>query len=162
MAVNLLSDGTTRVSWVVTIASQNAPTAAELNAGIALETLMTADGLDIPGSTASIDTSSLASTFSSNDVGRRSFGPIMLTLKRQAQLLSGDAARNALIYLATGFIVVRRGIVVATAYVAGQEVEVYPGRVGAPLPVKVAPNDLHKYTVPVNVTADVSPNAIVA
>ena len=162
MAVNMLVDGTVRASFVTSIASKAAPTTTELNAGISLEAIATPDGLDVPGSTASIDLSSLASTFSTSGVGRRSFGPINLILKRQNQLAASDPARATLVYQAIGFLVVRRGIAVATAWTTGQEVEVYPVQVGQPMPVKPAANSLHTYTVPLYVTDDAVPIASIA
>ena len=51
------SDGMTRVFYVSAIASQNAPTVAELNAGLALQSLITADGLEgFEASTSDVET----------------------------------------------------------------------------------------------------------
>jgi hypothetical protein len=43
---DITADGKTRVYWVTTISNINAPTTTELNAGIALQATMTADGLN--------------------------------------------------------------------------------------------------------------------
>jgi hypothetical protein len=43
---DITADGKTRVYWVTTISNQNAPTTAELNAGISLQATLTADGLN--------------------------------------------------------------------------------------------------------------------
>lgn len=161
-SVSMFADGTVRVSWVTTITNPNAPTVAELNAGIALEQQITADGLDIGGSTADVDVSSLASTQDSIDVGRVNYNPINLTLKRAAQKLSSDPVRAALAFRALGYLVVRRGIDSTTAFASTQEVEVYPGRCGAPTPIKNAANDTLKYQVPVKVLDVAYPNAVVA
>lgn len=158
---DLLSDGTTKVSWLPAVATISAPTTTEINAGVALESVLTPDGLSIAVATASVDTSSLASNQDAQGAGRRA-ATISLTLKRQAQLLASDAVRAALVYRANGFLVVRRGTAASTAFASGQEVEVYPCTVGAPSPVPPAKNDLHKLTIPLMVSSDFSPNALIA
>ena len=45
----VLDDGKTKVVWMLTCATQTAPTAAELLAGVDLETFITPDGLIMEG-----------------------------------------------------------------------------------------------------------------
>lgn len=72
---DVINDGKTRVAWVTSIADISAPTVAELNAGDDFTERITPDGLNIPAETANVDNSSLASTFTTNRVGRRGFSP---------------------------------------------------------------------------------------
>ena len=77
-------DGNTRVAWVPTIATKTAPTTTELNAGILLQSFITADGLaGFEPETADVDTTSLASTFNTVTNGRDTFSGTMLRLKKQ-------------------------------------------------------------------------------
>jgi hypothetical protein len=71
---DIIADGKTRVAYVPTIANIASPTTTELNAGLLLQSLLTADGLGgFQPDTAKVDTSSLASTFSTSKNGRTSF-----------------------------------------------------------------------------------------
>ena len=82
---DITADGKTRVSWVPTIANINAPTVSELNAGILLQTTITADGLiGFKPDTADVDTSALDSLFNTVVNGRTSFSGTMLRLKKQS------------------------------------------------------------------------------
>lgn len=157
---DLIFDGMTKVSFVDTIADISAPTAAELTAGTSLEHLITPDGLAITPATASVDNSSLASTFTTATVGRRSY-TIALTCKVTDDSGGGDA-KTTLVYQAAGFLVVRRNLAVGTAFAAAQTVEVYPVEVGEPAYATPAPNEVQKFTADLMVTADADTNATVA
>lgn len=154
---DLVSDGKIRVTWVTSIANIAAPTVAELNAGLRLDTLMTPDGLQTNPSTDDVDTSSLSSTFNTQRAGRRGFDNA-LTMKRQD---SGDTARSTLVYRANGFLVVRRDLDASTANATSQKVEVYPSECGEPAPA-YGPNAVQAYTVPLKNTSEPNTNATVA
>jgi hypothetical protein len=145
------ADGKTRVYWVTSISNQNAPTTTELNAGIDLTSTLTADGLSgFQPDTADVDTSSLASVFTSNVNGRASFSNTRLRLKKQA---SGDTIFTTLIRDTAGFIVIRRSVAQATAWTSTQGVEVYPALCGEVARMDPEPNSVERYEIPMKITA---------
>jgi len=147
---DITADGKTRVYWVTSIASQNAPTTTELNAGIDLTATLTADGLGgFQPNTADVDTSSLASTFTSNRNGRTSFSNTQLTLKKQS---GTDTIFTTLVRDAAGFIVIRRSIAQSTAWASSQGVEVYPVICEETARMDPAPNTVERYVVGLKIT----------
>lgn len=155
---DLLADGTTRASYVASIASIAAPTVAELNAGTALESIITPDGLDITPSTAAVDLGALNSTVDTEGAGRRKFD-VKMTIKRQTPT---DTALSLFPYRTSGYIVVRDNIASGTAWAASQNVQVYPIQTGEPIRVKAAKNEVKKLEVMCFVTADPNTSAVVA
>lgn len=157
---DISADGNTRVSWVTTIASQNAPTAAELNAGIILTSFLTADGFTgFQPETADVDTSSLDSTFNTTRNGRTSFGSPVLRLKKQS---GTDTVYTTLVRDAAGYVVVRRSVSSSTAWTTAQAVQVYPAVCGETSWLDPEANTVERYEVPVKVTASPSLRAAVA
>jgi hypothetical protein len=157
---DVTADGKTKVYWVTTIANINAPTVSELNAGIALNSTITADGLvGFRPDTADVDTSALDSTFNTMVNGRTSFSGTLLRLKKQA---SGDTIFTTLTRDTAGFVVIRRTIVVATAWASAQAVEVYPALCGEVARVDVEPNSLERYEIPIKITSSPALRAAVA
>ena len=141
-----LTDGRTTVWSVPSIASIAAPTAAEINAGTNLSSLLTADGLQgFQPDTSSVDTSALNSTFNTKLPGRADYCNTMLRLKKQS---GTDAVYNTLVNAYATNIVIRRDITNSTAVASAQAVEVYPGQCGEVRNLDPAPNELHKYEVP--------------
>ncbi|MFD5111436.1 hypothetical protein ACFWNG_03825 [Streptomyces sp. NPDC058391] len=157
---DLISDGKTRVSWLSTVANINAPTVAELTAGADYTKRITPDGLKVDPSTADVDTSSLASTFDTKTVGRVGFDT-ELTFKR-GDNPTDDAPYSTLKYGVSGFLVVRRGVAVATAWTVGQKVEVYPITCGEPQNSSPAANEVMKFVSPMKVTDPPATAATVA
>lgn len=155
---DLLDDGNTKVSFVTTIANIAAPTTTELNAGTSLETYITPSGLQIKASTASVDTSSLASTFTTQGVGRRSY-TVAVEFKRQTPT---DTAYNLLPYKTSGYLVVRRTTTATTSWASSQVVEVYPVTAGEPEMAPPAPNEVAKFTSNMMVTTDPNTRAVIA
>lgn len=155
---DLFVDGNTRVSWVPTIATLTAPTAAELNGGTALESYITPTGLKIKPTTTGVDTSSLSSTFMTQGAGRKSYAS-SIEFKRQTPT---DVAYNLLPYRTAGNLVVRRTLAAATAYASGQTVEVYPVVVGEPELNDPAPNEVAKFVSSLFMTSDPATRATVA
>src|SRR5690349_19590910 len=149
---DMLLDGNVKVSWVPTIASLAAPTSAELTAGTSLEQRLTPDGLDISFDTDMIDNTSLGSTYNTELVGR---SKVSMSLKYKA-LSTGTTApiATAMVYQATGYLVVRRGMPATSAFATTQKVEVYPAQVGRPNPDAPAPNSIQTITVRLGSTAD--------
>lgn len=155
---DLFDDGNTKVSFVSTIANIAAPTTTELNAGTSLETYITPNGLQIKASTATVDTSNLASTFTTQGVGRRSFA-ITVEMKRQTPT---DVAYNLLPYRTSGYLVVRRTTTASSAWVSGQVIEVYPVTTGEPELAPPAANEVAKFTSMMTVTSDPNTRAVIA
>lgn len=150
-------DGTTRVAWVASIASPAAPTTTELNGGIDLTPRLTPDGLKLDPQTADVDTSSLASTFNTKEVGRVSYDT-ELTFKR-GTTTPEDLPYATLRRGVHGYLVVRRNIAYATAWASGQQVEVYLMACGEPANVPPAANEVGKFKSPMKVTTE--PNTYV-
>lgn len=157
---DLISDGNTKVAFAATIANINAPTVAELTAASDWTTRLTPDGLKTDPSTADVDTSSLASTFTTNQPGRRSYS-VELTFKR-GSTTTEDNPYTTLVYGATGYVVVRRGVAYTTAFATGDKVEVYPVAAGEAQNIAPAANEVSKFMSPLKVTSDAATRAVVA
>jgi hypothetical protein len=157
---DLISDGNTKVSWVGSIANINAPTATELNGGADWTLRITPDGLKTDPATADVDTSSLGSTFTTNQPGRRSY-TCEVTFKRGSTTIE-EQPYTTLVYNASGFLVVRRGTAFATAYASGDKVEVYPVTAGEAQNIAPAANEVNKFMSPLKVTSDPATRAVVA
>lgn len=130
MAADLLGDGNVAVMFCLTIANISAPTAAECNAGVALQEYITKDGLGIGPEQAAVDNTALASRDETEDAGSVKYS-IELTVKRKEVALE-DVGWNTLVDRQLGYLVVRRNIAHETSFAAGQHVEVYPVRCGRP------------------------------
>lgn len=154
----VIIDGRVRVTWASAISNIAAPTTAELNAGTALESLITPDGLDIGMDTGSVDVSNLKSTFTTMRAGRRK-PSISLKCHHDSPT---DTAYNLLTYRATGYLVVRRGVDATTAWTAADKVEVYPVEAGEAIQEKPQPDGTWDFTSPLYVTADPNTRAVVA
>lgn len=154
---DLLSDGMVRASFVTSISNIAAPTTTELNAGTALESVITPDGLDISASTAAVATGALNSTFDTEAAGRRKFS-IKVTCKRTTPT---DTALNLLPYRTAGYLVVRRTVASSTAWTSAQKVEVYPVQTGEPNLLKPAANEVQKFESEMFVTSDPNTTATI-
>lgn len=157
-----LTDGNTRVAYVPTIANIAAPTTSELNAGILLQSVMTADGLvGFESATDKVDNTALNSKFGTTVPGRPSFSDTRLRFKKQT---SGDTAYTTLVYGTGGFIVVRRDTPETTAWTSAQAVETYPITCGevSLLPPDGGNQSIRKYEVPVAISAQPNLRAAVA
>lgn len=156
-----LADGNTRVAYVAAITSTSAPTVAELTAGILLQTIITPDGLvGFEPDTADVPTSSLASVYSTVDIGRDSFSGTALRLKKQTgtdTTYSTLGARGT-----TGYIVIRRSLAEGTAWATSQAVEVYPIKTGRRKRLAPAENEVEKYEVPMKIYIAPNIDAVVA
>lgn len=157
---DVLADGMTRVAWAPAIASINAPVTMELDAGILLQSVITADGLmGFEATTAEVDTTSLASTFDTKTIGRDSFSGTGLRMKKQD---GTDTAYDTLSRGASGYIVIRRDVAESTAWASGQAVEVYPVTCGQRKLLPPEGNSVRKYEVPTPITIPPSLSATVA
>lgn len=157
---DITADGKTRVYWVTTISNINAPTTTELNAGIALQSTMTADGLNgFQPATADVDTSSLDSTFSTMVNGRTSFSNTALRLKKQS---GTDTIFTTLTRDTAGYVVIRRSITASTAWASSQAIEVYPALCGEVSRMDPEPNTVERYEIPIKITSSPALRAAVA
>jgi hypothetical protein len=157
---DITADGKTRVYWVTTISNINAPTTTELNAGIALQPTMTADGLNgFQPATADVDTSSLDSTFSTMVNGRTSFSNTALRLKRQS---GTDTIFTTLVRDTAGYVVIRRSVTASTAWASAQAIEVYPALCGEVSRMDPEPNTVERYEIPIKITSSPALRAAVA
>lgn len=157
---DITADGRTRVAWVPTISNINAPTAAELNAGMLLQSTLTADGFaGFRPETADVDTSSLDSTFNTMVNGRTSFSGTMLRLKKQS---GTDTIFTTLVRDAAGYVVVRRSLTATTAWASAQAVEVYPALCGEVARMDPEPNTVERYEIPIKITGTPALRAAVA
>ncbi len=160
------NDGMIRVAFAAAVANKSAPTTAELNAGTLLvggtstTNWLTKDGLTVPANQNMVDDSSLGETFDSQVVG--SFGgPVNMIAKRDGTP-ANDTAWNLITYGLAGFLVVRRGIASATAWAAGDKVEVYPVQFHEPIPLQTATNEEGRFSAAAAVTSQPNLKATVA
>jgi len=154
-------DGNVRASFVSTITNIAAPTTAQLNAGTALESYLTPDGLEISPNESEVDSNVLSSTFDLTSPGRLKFD-ITLTGKKQAQG-DTDTVHDALsTRLTTGYLVVRRGKAATTAWTVGDKVEVYPVKTGQMVYPTGAANEVQTWQVKLFNTASSNLLATVA
>lgn len=157
---DIVVDGKTRCAYVPTIANIAAPTTTELNAGILLQSTLTASGLaGFQPETATVDTSSMASTFNTAVNGKTSFSGVRLQLKKQT---GTDTIYDTLVRGTTGYIVVRRSITESTAWASAQKVSVYPIEAGEVVHMDPEENTVERYEVPLTITSAPSLRAAVA
>lgn len=154
----VIIDGRVRVTWCSSVSNIAAPTTTELNAGTALETYITPDGLDISFDTGSVDASNLGSTYTTMRAGRRK-PSVSITFHHDG---SSDVAWNLLPYRTNGYLVVRRGVDRTTAWASSDKVEVYPLEAGESSQAKPAPDSTWDFTTPFMVTSDPNTRAVVA
>lgn len=157
---DIIADGKIRVSYVAAIANTAAPTVAELNAGLTLNSTITKDGLiGFEPDSATVDSTPLDGDFNTKKVGRTNLEGTMLRLKKQS---GTDTIYNTLVKYAAGYIVIRRDLPKTTAWAASQEVEVYPIECGETKKLPPEENTLSRYEVPTPVTSEPVLRAVVA
>ena len=153
---DVLNDGNIAAWFVATVADISAPKAATevLAAGsLALHTRATPDGLKVPAATDSIDNSKLGSTFTTSRVGRRKFDGLSVKYQVGDQV-ADKTFDTTLVYGASGYLIVRRGIAVSQAPASGDKVEVYPVQCEEPVVSDPAPNTIQEKTVGFRLTGD--------
>lgn len=158
---DVFADGNVRVTVFPACANIAAPTVAELNAGTLLQSTLTADGLiGFEATTAEVDTTALASTFNTKNIGRDDYSGTMFRLKKQT--VGSDPIRTLLARGTALFVGIRRGIPETTAWASTQQVEVYPIICGRRKELTPEANSVMKYEVPVPITSAPNPDAVVA
>lgn len=147
---DIITDGRTKVWLVPAVSNIAAPTTAELNAGTAIEGLMTPDGLiGFEPTTADVDNSALNSTFDTLLPGRASFSNTTVRLKKQSGV---DAVYNAFPRDTVTFVAIRRGTLSTTAWASADKVEIYPAQTGERRNLPPAANEVQKYEIPLKIT----------
>jgi hypothetical protein len=141
------------VPTITNIAAPLTATEIKAAASLPLEFRIVPDGLTINPGTDPIDNSALGSTFTTSQAGRRKFD-INVKLKRGTVTTGDDKWYTTMIYLATGFLVVRRTLAVTVDWAAAQIVEVYPVQCGEIQPDPPGPSKLQTATVPMMLTGD--------
>jgi hypothetical protein len=144
---DIVSDGRTRVYYVASISNIAAPTVAELNAGIRLDQLITADGyIGFRPETADVPTTPLSGTFNTNKNGRVSFSGTMLRIKKQD---GTDTVYDTLVKDTEGYLVERRSSSAGTAWAAAQKAKVFPIVCGETAWLDPEENTVERYEVPI-------------
>lgn len=140
---DIVSDGNTKVVWCTTISNTAAPTTTELNNGVALDSLITADGLGLEFGNDSIDTTALSSTFSSSLPGRQTISG-ELQIKDQGR---STTPWSTFASKPSGYLVIRRGEAASGAWASSDAVEVYPMQAGQRRPNPPAANEVATFAV---------------
>jgi hypothetical protein len=157
-ANDIIGDGKETWWWVPTIANINAPTVAEINAGIRISQWMTKDGATgFAPETAAAPTSGIEDRFDTAVPGRVSFSGQRLRFRAQS---GTDTARTTLYYDQRGNLVRRKSITATTTAAAGQKVKVFPVACGEQVDLDYEDNMPERFDVPVFPTA--TPSALVA
>lgn len=154
----VIIDGRVRVTFATSISNVAAPTVAELNAGTNITSYITPDGLDIGMETGGVDTSNLASTFTTMRAGRKKPG-ISITFHHDSPT---DTPYNLFPYRTTGYIIVRRGVDTTTANATSDKCEVYPVESGEATQAKPSVDATWDFTIPFFVMSDPNTRAVVA
>lgn len=146
---DVINDGMTRVIWVpgaAGIANINAPTVAEIGAGLHITEQITEDGLEgWEADQARVNNNSLASTTDTERMGRDKLANPLLRLKTQ---LPTDTMRSTVLKGVFGHIVIRRRAAYATAVAASDKVQVVPVEAGRRKDLKPEGNTMDRYEIP--------------
>jgi hypothetical protein len=151
-------EGRSNVYWCTTVANKNAPTAAEIAAGVALTNFVTKDGVAVNITTNNVDSATIAETFDAQVTGSWG-GEVELTMFRDN---TADTAWNLCVYGTAGFIVIDRFRASGTLPVATNKVEVWPAQMHQPAPQNSAANTLLRFVEKFAVTSQPNLSATVA
>jgi hypothetical protein len=159
---DIQADGNVRVTWMASPpANKQAPTVAELNAGLLLTSVITSDGLaGWQPESARIGNRKLDSTFNSQFIGSVSMEDALLRFYKQT---GTDTIYNTLTVLATGTLAIRRSLPSATAWASTQLlVMVAPVQCGYRKWLDVDENSMERWEVSMAITATPAFDAVVA
>ncbi len=150
------------MAFVPTIASNTAPTTAELNAGTLLHNQLIVGGLQgFAFSPGEVDNTAFGSSFDTKLPGVSGYSGTQLVLKRAT--IGSDTIWTLLTtYFTPGYIVIRDGSTNSTAWATGNNVEVFPITTGDWEYVDRARNEVLKYTVATPIGASPTKKAVVA
>lgn len=150
--------GNSEVWLVPTIASQAAPTAAEMNAGTRL-TGFIRGGVSVDFSSQLVETGTLLSGFNSQAAG--TFGGGTNTISGILRDNTADTAWTALPRGTTGYLAVQRGVSTGESWAAADVVSIYPWEVVARKPGDLSRDQLDTFDVDFAITAVPSENVAV-
>lgn len=143
--------GKSEAWWVVTIADYNAPTAAELNAGVDL-TGFSRVLPSVPRGLNTVDIADLSSKYEKRQVGTRGGDILTWEVFRDD---ATDTGVDTLTEDTAGFMVLaRKGLATTGTFAIGDEVDVYPSTVGAAEDASPGRNDPDMSTVRLVATDD--------
>jgi len=156
-----VADGMTRVVLMTACANTAAPTVAELNAGLQVTLQITPDGMEgWEAETGAIDNRSLGSTFMSDKGGTDSFpSRPLLRFKRQ---MPTDTVRTTCAKGVALYVGIRRDVLLATAWTAGQVMAVHTVECGRRKDIKPESNTLSRFEIPFFLPETPSFDAVVA
>lgn len=123
--VAVAADGNIKVVWCTSVTA-TAPTTTQLNAGVDLSFYLSADGFTTSVSEQTITDDRLADVQTFENKGRTQYSIDNLRYVYNLTSAPDNAAYNALTPNVQGFLVVRFQIPPATAWAAGQKVDVWP------------------------------------
>jgi hypothetical protein len=151
-------DGMTKVVFCLTVDDIDEPTVAELDAGSDWSQFIMKDGLSEPADQNNVDVASLSDTFNAQVAG--SFGgAIELTVQRDND---DDVVWDEITYGLEGFLVVRGGVPVGSAFTSGDPLRVYPVMWHEPVPANTSGDTVATFTATGPVTRQPSLKAAAA
>lgn len=160
---DIIIDGRTRVEWVSgenTISNPAAPTLAQLAAGMRISQWMPKAGISgFMANTAAVDAAGIESRHDDERAGRVNHSGSILRLKKQTD---PDIAYTTLVLGVLGFVIIRRYIIAIDAFVANQEISVFPVECGEVRHLEPEDNTMGRYEVPVYMRKEPVVRALVA
>lgn len=141
-------EGNTKATWCTTVDDIAEPSPTELNAGVELSTYLPVDGLKPSQNQNMVDSKALTDTFDAQVVGSWG-GEFGLTFFRDD---TDDDAWELCEHGTNGYLVIRRGVDWATAWTAGDKVEVYPAQMHQPIPGETAGNAQDRFSEKFGIT----------
>lgn len=157
----MLADGNVKVTYMLACANIAAPdVSSELLAGssLDLECLITADGLNISVDEAVVALPALCETFDAESPGRAKYA-IDLTCFRHVETVQ-DKAWTTLVRGLPGFLAIRYGVAVTTAWTAGDKALVFPVTFGQRKPLPTEANGGIKFASHAYVTSQPNLDAV--
>lgn len=151
-------EGKTRVFWVDTVSNIDAPTVAEITAGVDITTFLPKDGLAHNQTFSKVDRSNLSSEFDAE--GQATWGiPSSLKILRDDVT---DTAWDLFTTHATAGFLVKLPFKGTGAVAAADVAEVYPCEASIAVPMGTAANERQMAAVDLAVTSEPSLSAAVA
>lgn len=149
-------NGNVRAVLVPAVADVNAPTVAELTAGIDISCYLTGDGLAISVDQATITDERLCSTSTFEKRGRKTHSVDVTYIDNSNSVAHAafNAAREALDEGSVHHLVTRRNLPYEDAFAASQLVRVYPIEAGFPAEVAGEANSVTRTTSKLFVTGN--------
>jgi hypothetical protein len=150
--------GWTRILLAPAVATLNAPTLAELAAANDVTRYVTDDGLNLPTNTEEIPQGAWAQDLIPSLPGRYSYSGG--TLRGYRHRPPSDQFYTLCSLRSHWFLVVRRGVAVATAFTVGQALEVYEIHCGRRATMPTRSGEAVTFVVPITVQADTDTAAV--